>query len=242
MKIRPIDIARKLNVSTTTLRKYEELGMIPTVSRTESGYRIFTDEHVAYFVCIREMLSAFTLSYISKILQQVKAGKIDVALWKVNKAQVDLNQEKIIANKIAKKLFNRHKSLIESAQKELTIKDVSQETGVPATTIRYWDNLGLLSVERTESNYRDFTPENIRQILTIYAVKFSICATGHKYSISRLKEELKKFDHNDKNKIKAIKDEIIKYLNEVNRAQIRSIAALHHLCVQVEDDNFESII
>lgn len=239
MKIRPIDIARKLNISTTTLRKYEEMGMIPIVPRTKSGYRIFTAEHVAYFVCIREMQSAFTLSYISEILQQVKTGKIDNALWKINKSQVDLQQEKIIAEKITNKLFNKNRPLIELAQKELTIKDVCQETGVPATTIRYWDNIGLLSVERTENNYRNFTPEDIRQILTIYAVKFSICACGHKYSISKLREKLKKFNLNDNDRIKTTEVEIKHYLNEVNRAQMKSIAALHRLCVQVENACFD---
>lgn len=57
MATRPIDIARKLNVSTTTLRNYEELGLIPPVSRSASGYRVFTEE------VLHKCLSPLTVSY-----------------------------------------------------------------------------------------------------------------------------------------------------------------------------------
>ena len=38
MNYRPIDIARKLNISTSTLRIYEDMGIIPPVKRSDSGY------------------------------------------------------------------------------------------------------------------------------------------------------------------------------------------------------------
>ena len=40
MNYRPIDIARKLNISTSTLRIYEDMGIIPPVKRSDSGYWI----------------------------------------------------------------------------------------------------------------------------------------------------------------------------------------------------------
>src|SRR5688572_8562964 len=107
MAARPIDIARKLKVSTTTLRTYAELGMTPPVSRSAAGYRIFTEEHVAYFVCIREMLTAFSLTHITKILKLVIANQIDTALWMANKAQADLHQEKIISEKMILNLLHK---------------------------------------------------------------------------------------------------------------------------------------
>jgi len=95
--MRPIDIARKLNVSTTTLRNYEEFGLIPPVSRTASGYRIYTEEHIAYFQCIREMLAGYGLIQILNFLKEIMAKKIDSALWMANRTQAALQQEKVIA-------------------------------------------------------------------------------------------------------------------------------------------------
>ena len=51
MSLRPVDIARQLKISTTTLRKYEDMGLVPKTSRTLSGYRIYTQKHLAYFTC-----------------------------------------------------------------------------------------------------------------------------------------------------------------------------------------------
>ena len=75
MSMRPINIARKFGVSTTTLRHYEDFEMIPAVMRSPNGYRIYTDEHIAYFICIREMMHGFTLSEIIKMLKPVMAKK-----------------------------------------------------------------------------------------------------------------------------------------------------------------------
>jgi len=58
--LKPIDIAKKLNISTSALRHYESWGIIPTVPRSSNGYREYTEEHVAYFQCIRAMLPGFS--------------------------------------------------------------------------------------------------------------------------------------------------------------------------------------
>lgn len=63
MEYRPIDIARKLNISTSTLRIYEDIGIIPPVKRTDSGYRIFTQIHLDYFMCIRKMVKGYSLEF-----------------------------------------------------------------------------------------------------------------------------------------------------------------------------------
>ncbi|HEX3048312.1 MAG TPA: MerR family DNA-binding transcriptional regulator, partial [Bacillota bacterium] len=84
--MRPVDIARRLGISTTTLRKYEEMGLVPPASRSWSGYRNYTGEHLAYFICIREMLPGFNLTIITEVLQNVMDQKMDAAYWIVNKA------------------------------------------------------------------------------------------------------------------------------------------------------------
>lgn len=241
MSIRPIDIARRLGISTTTLRTYEELGLIPPVSRSKSGYRVFTNEHLAYYICIREMIVGFGLSNISKILKEVMAHNIDTALWMVNKHQVDLHGDKMISEKIMENLIYKSKSKVDmnTPYRLMTIHDISRETGVPSTTIRYWDKVGLIAAKRGKgNNYRMFTEEHIQEILTIYALKFSIYSNKYYYFVDRVKEELKEFDYNDKKRMITIANDINKYLDKVNRAQISGISALYHLCVQIENGKF----
>lgn len=241
MSVRPIDIARKLGISTTTLRKYEERGLIPPVSRSGAGYRIYTEEHIAYFVCVREMLPGFNTTIISEVLKQVMAHKIASAYWIVNKAQADLRQEKIISENIIKHLYHNEGLSTNPKQGSLTINEISRETGVPATTIRYWDKVGLISAQRcADNNYRIFTHENVRQVLAIYALKLSAINNRHRYFVNQVKEEMKAFNYNDKKRVKEISKDIEQNLDKFNSLQIKGIAALYHLCVQVEANSFDN--
>src|SRR5690625_699210 len=92
--MKPIEIARKLNVSTSALRHYESWGIVPEAERAPNGYRKYTEEHLAYFECIRKMNTGFGMGLIRKIMPLIRAGEITEALWLVNDVQVDLHQEK----------------------------------------------------------------------------------------------------------------------------------------------------
>lgn len=243
MAIRPVDIARKLGISTTTLRKYEEFGLTPPVKRTAAGYRMYTQEHMAYFACVRDMLPAFATSEIVKIFRPVMAKQIDTALWMANKAQADLHGEKMIAGKIVKNLLLKNESKHQVSGKKLTIHDISRETGVPATAVRYWDKVGLITAGRLkENNYRVFEADHVKQVLAICALKFTARVFRQRHSIKRIREELRAFDYNDKNRIAMMVKGIEQYFNEVNRAQIKSISALSHLCDQVETGRFDKMV
>jgi DNA-binding transcriptional MerR regulator len=243
MAIRPIDIARHFGISTTTIRVYEEMHLIPKTLRSETGYRIYTDEHIAYFSCVREMLAGFSLTQIAKILKLLMEKDIDAALWIVNKTQADLHQEKAISEKMMQRLYQNNNFPDNRDKKVFTINDMSKETGVPATTIRYWDKVGLISAKRQNSNnYRIFTSEHIKKIHVIYAIKFALFSTNHKYSVSLIKQQMSNLNYDDESRIEKIAQDFYHYLDVINRNQIKSVAALYHLCKQVENDYFEPIM
>ncbi|WP_282433366.1 MerR family DNA-binding transcriptional regulator [Desulfitobacterium chlororespirans] len=236
-------MAQHFGISNTTVRVYEEIGLIPQPTRTKSGYRIYTNEHVAYYACIRIMLSGFSLTKIAKILTPVINKDIDTALWLANKAQADLQQEKIISQKMMENLFERIDKSQNSITQLLTVTEMSKLTGVPATTIRYWDKVGLLTAMRqTENNYRIFTIADIKKVHVIYAIKFASFASSKRYSVNIIRQQLDNFDYDNKEQIEKLAQDFYRYLDNLNRNQIKSIAALYHLCQQVEADIFEPLI
>lgn len=240
MQMRPIDIARKLKVSTATLRHYEESGMIPAVTRSQNGYRIFTEEHIAYFICIREMMHGFTLAEIANMLKPVMAGKIDEALWMANKAQAALRNDRYVCGSIRKRFLQEKKKRTEFL--ELSIDAVSKSTGIIPSTIRYWDKIGLISPGRSAANnYRTFTQTNIDEILIIQALKLATRARGEKYAVEQIRKEMEQFDYSDTDRISAIVYGIESHLAVLNRAQIRSISALYKLCCQVEQNQYDTL-
>jgi DNA-binding transcriptional MerR regulator len=238
ISIRPIDIARHLNISTSTLRLYEKKGLIPSVSRSPTGDRIYTEKHIAYFICIREMSSAFDLNFIAGVLKEVKEGHIDAALWVANKAQADLWNEKQTYKKAVEILLYNNFNI--SSSKNMTIGEISKETGIPITTIRYWEKVGLLFPKRNEENrYRIYTNEHIRQILTLNAIKLSVQTHRLKHFFRTMQETYEAFDYSNRDEIVKFLDNISIQLNQMNRLQIKSISALYKLCQQVETNFFE---
>ncbi|MDF2538040.1 MAG: MerR family transcriptional regulator [Herbinix sp.] len=239
MTKRPIDIARRLRVSTTTLRHYEEFGIIPLVLRSPNGYRNYTEEHIAYFICIREMMHGFTLSEIAKMLRPVMENKHDEALWIANKAQAVLQNDRFVCEQIRFRFLQKKKPTV---PKELTIDAVSKLTGITASTLRYWDKVSLISASRcATNNYRTFTPTHIDEILMIQALKFAMRARGEKYAVEQIRKEMKELSFSDTGKIETIVAGIEKHLAAINRAQIRSVYALYNLCTQIEENQFFEI-
>ncbi len=238
MTIRPIDIARQLKISTTTLRVYEEMGLVPPVHRSSAGYRIYTEEHLAYFICIREMLPAFDLTFIAKVLKEVKKGNIDAALWIANKAQADLWNERQTYKKTTEILLNNNFN--SAASKKMSIGEISKETGISVTTIRYWEKADLLFPERNKENgYRIYTNKHIQQILTLNAIRLSVQTHRLKHFFRTMKETYEAFDYSNRAEISKFLDNLSIQLNQMNRLQIKSISALYKLCRQVEANHFE---
>ena len=59
---------------------------------------------------------------------------------------------------------------------EYSIKEVSQMTNIPATTLRYYDKEGLLPfLERKESGYRVFHDSDLTMLQLLECLK----STGH---------------------------------------------------------------
>ncbi len=238
MMMRPIDIARKLKISTTLLRHYEEFGIIPPVMRSPNGYRIYTDEHMAYFICIREMIHGFTLSEIAKMLKLVMENKHDEALWIANKAQAVLQNDKFVCKQIKLRFLQKKKDAV---TKEFTIDMVSKITGIIPSTLRYWDKIGLISASRcADNNYRTFTQTQIDEILMIQALKLAMRARGEKYAVEQIRSEMCGLSFIDTGRISVIIASIERHLAQLNRVQIRGVYALYHLCTQIEENRYEA--
>ncbi len=233
MKFKPIDIARKLNISTSTLRIYEDMGIIPPVKRTDSGYRIFTQIHLDYFICIRKMVKGYSLEFTGDLLKEYMKGNLDKALWIITKSQADLYAEKIRLEKVGlnliKNLDYKDNNIKKGKNNLMTLKEISKITDVSITTIRYWETIGLVSSVRGDgNNYRLFSEEQIKVILIIHALKYSLRMKYNYYNMEMLKKELKEFIYNETNTRDLIKNIDI-YLDKINLEMIKAISAFHEL-------------
>lgn len=226
-KIRPIDIAARLGISTETLRNYEAHGLVPPIERGANGYRIYTEEHVYYFECIWWMSQGFGMKFTAEVMPYIHRGEVDAVLWRIHAVQAELHQDKLMTDRTLSMLENQALEHLPShrARTWMTIGEVSHETGVPASAIRYWEKQGLLSLNREENNqYRKFNAVHVRQILLIRTLRLSV------WSLDVIKEVLSEFDHQHVDQVKQAAQISLKHLNERSQAQFRGVHALYQLC------------
>ncbi|HEX3043324.1 MAG TPA: MerR family transcriptional regulator [Bacillota bacterium] len=244
MKSRPVDIARKLNISASALRHYENWGMVPPVERAANGYRIYTEEHIAYFECIRAMAPGFGIQVTAEVLKKIQKGEVDEALWIINLAQTTLRNEKVIAEKTIQSLGLVSQKLVKhklnSKRDWLTIHEVSEATAIPTTTIRHWEKTGLFTTSRNEGNrYRKFNSSHVRQILIIHALKAPLYSAN--YSLDGIKQIVRELNDDNLEQIRQIALDFQKHLNQINQHQLRGAHYLYRLCVMLNlvDEGFQ---
>lgn len=226
MELRPIDIARKLDIGTSALRHYEDWGIVPPAKRKPNGYRTYTKEHEAYFKCIRAMYPGFGMATVKKIMPLLQENKITEALWEVNKIQADLYQRKQLAIKALEilKPDNMERFLQKRNKRTYTIGEVEKEIDVPATTLRHWEKEGLITPARdSENGYRMYTKEDIRRLLIIRTVQSSV------FFLDAVRDILDKINHQSITEIRKITMDSLAFMDYQIEQQLRGTHYLYRL-------------
>lgn len=229
--LKPIDIARKLNISTSTLRHYESWGIIPSVPRSPNGYREYTEEHVAYFECIRAMLPGFGMDLVKEIMLKIQSKDMMSAILLINKAQFSIYNERMITEQTIELLESDELDSIKLTENKewLNIGEVSSITNVPTTAIRHWERIGLISPDRDSKNgYRRFNSSHLRQILFIRSLKKTI------YLLDGIRNLINELENNNIEIVREAAKNSLKYFDKVSKDQIRGIHSFYNLCKKLE--------
>lgn len=227
-----IDIARKLNISTSALRHYESWKIIPEVARQENGYRIYTEVHEAYFKCIREMIPGFGIAFIKTLLPMVMIGDTTTAIWEINKKQVALCQEKARIEYTIEILEPGVLAAIPKYKnkKYFSIGEVAKEASVSTSAIRHWEKEGLLTPQRDiHSGFRQFNIQDIRKIYIIRAVQRTV------FSLDTVRQVLKEVENKQMSQTREIANSALEQINLMLLNQFKGIAAFHHLLTTLDE-------
>jgi DNA-binding transcriptional MerR regulator len=73
--LRTIDLARAAGISVQQVRNYEAFGLLPPVSRSKSGYRLYTQQHLAALKTARSLVAGYGWQRMPKIMQALHLGE-----------------------------------------------------------------------------------------------------------------------------------------------------------------------
>lgn len=233
MELKPIDIARKLDVGTSAMRYYEEWGIVPPAKRNKNGYRIYTKVHEAYFQCIRAMYQGFGMALVRKIMPMIQRGAFSEALWEVNKVQAALHQKKQQATKVLEILKpDKMEGFLKKRNKKwYSIGKAAHEIGVPATTLRHWEKEGLIAPDRDpENGYRQYNREDIRRLFIIRTVQASV------YSLDVVRNVMEKIDEHDLAQARKMTMDSLTHMDSQIEQQLRGSHYLYTLIELLKKD------
>jgi DNA-binding transcriptional MerR regulator len=219
----PTLIAKQLNVSTTTLRRYEDQGLIPDVPRTASNRRCYTSIHVQAFITIRALLQGYEIPVVYEVMRKIKGQQMESALWAINQEQHNTQVEKERLEEVLRMFrdvdLSKYKDL--TVSDSMTIGEVAQMAGVNPSAIRHWEQEGLISSNRNKDNgYRVFTSTELRKIILISSLRKTV------YYIENMKQLLNEIETHNYKKVEISFQLALQKLNSQLMKQFFAIAEL----------------
>ncbi|MBD3922516.1 MerR family DNA-binding transcriptional regulator [Paenibacillus sp. PR3] len=222
-KYTPLQIAEQLLVSTTTLRRYEEQGLIPDVPRTVSNRRCYTPLHLQAFVTIRALLRGYEIPVAYEVMRLVNNEGLSDALWLLNQQQYKLQSEKQRVEEMLRMLRDTNWTSFEGihAEDTMTIGEAARIARVNASAIRHWEQEGLIASRRNEENgYRVFTLTELRKIVLISSLRKTV------YYIDNMKQLLQELDTQHYEQVEQSVQLALQKLNGQLHYQFAAIAEL----------------
>ncbi|WP_419999156.1 MerR family transcriptional regulator [Streptomyces boninensis] len=168
--MRAIDVARTAGISAQAVRHYEDLGLLPAVERTPSGYRAFTEEHVRAVAAVRALAAGHGWAVARTVMRAVRGGDVPAALAAVDAAHAELHQERealaTVLDAFTATLREAPRTSVAdapAAARPLRIGAVAEAVGVRTPVLRLWESRGLLRPERErDTGYRVYPPTETR--------------------------------------------------------------------------------
>ncbi|MEH7356865.1 MerR family transcriptional regulator [Neobacillus drentensis] len=219
----PKQIANAINVSTTTLRRYEEQNLIPDVPRTDCNHRYYTSIHWQAFITIRALLRGYDIPIVYEVMRMIKNVNFEKALWLINEQQFHIQLEKRrveeMLTMIQRADFTKYKN--KKLKESMSIGEAAEIAGVKTSAIRHWEYEGLIHSERNKENgYRMFSISELRKILVISSLRKTV------YYIENMKQLLDDFDTQSYVKIERSFQLALENLNNQLLLQFKGITEL----------------
>ncbi|WP_020122184.1 MerR family transcriptional regulator [Streptomyces canus] len=170
--MRTTDVARESGYSAQQVRDLERLGVIPPAVRSDNGYRSYTPLHVSALRAYRGLAAAAEPVEARRLLAELRTATVTEAASAVDEVHARLARER------AEVL--RAQRALEGIQAEgagwdddfMTITQLAQALGVRSSTLRFWEEEGLVLPERvTTLRARRYGPAAIRAARVVVALR-----------------------------------------------------------------------
>src|SRR5699024_6029789 len=182
-------VARSAGCSAQLVRDLEVAGIIPPAGREPNGYRRFTHVHVAAVRAYRSLAEAVGSTTAREVLQYLGSDPTEEALARLSALHVDLvSSREQVLHALKAVVTIRAEASGPATEEDLdgrstmTITQLAEALGVRPSTLRFWEQEGLVApVREGRLGARRYPARAIRQARIVTALRaagFGIPATA----------------------------------------------------------------
>jgi DNA-binding transcriptional MerR regulator len=170
--LRTRDLATAAGISVQQVRNYEAHGLLPNATRGPTGYRLYTQQHLAALHTVRSLVPGYGWQRTSAIMQALHRDDLSAALALVDERHAEqarkreqVEQTLAALRALAAQLTAGHRA--QQAQ-PLRVGAAAKQVGVRVSAVHFWEQLGLLHpLREPQSRYRVYDEQQLRQLRVV---------------------------------------------------------------------------
>lgn len=180
--LRTADVARAAGCSVQLVRDLERLGVLPAAGREDNGYRTFGAEHVVALRAYRGLAAAVGPVEARRTLREARASSPEEAAARVSALHVRLAAEREEAVAALRALRSIRAEACDddpgtlardrATDAAMTIGELAAALGVRPSTLRFWEDEGLVHPDRVTSlAVRRYPPAAVGEARIVVALR-----------------------------------------------------------------------
>jgi DNA-binding transcriptional MerR regulator len=174
--LRTHDLALAGHISVQQVRNYEANGLIPKAQRSPSGYRLYTQHHLAALKTARNLLSGYGWQRTPAIMQALHQGDLSAALATIDRCHAELASKRLQVEQTLSALRalaaqSAHLQSFRHPQR-FWVGEAAKQVGVRVSALHFWEQQGLLHPLRDQSNrYRLYDEHQMRRLRVVVLLR-----------------------------------------------------------------------
>jgi DNA-binding transcriptional MerR regulator len=182
--LRTQDLAKAGNISVQQVRNYEANGLIPRAPRSPSGYRLYSQQHLAALQTVKSLVRGYGWQRTTAIMQALHRGDLPAALETIDERHAEqarkrLQVEQALAalRTLATELGPVHRSQPSHA---VRVGAAAKQVGVRVSSVHFWEQQGLLRpLREPNSGYRLYDEHQMRRLRVVALLRDA----GYRFSV-----------------------------------------------------------
>lgn len=185
--LRTHDLALAGHISVQQVRNYEARGLIPQAQRSPSGYRLYTQQHLAALKAVKSMVRGYGWPRTSAIMQALHQGNLSAALATIDERHTELTSKRFQIEQTLsalRTLAAGAASLQNSSHPQrFRVGEAAKQVGVRVSALHFWEQQGLLHPVREQySHYSLYDEHQMRRLRVVVLLRDA----GYPFNVIRL--------------------------------------------------------